>query len=267
MIKLPYSVISFLSFNSWMLLIYISMQSCVSSSILQTAKPLGKRNSEFIFTPSIVYRTDLEDSDPFIIPAGLGPILGAMFNYGLTRKIDFGFQFTIIPGSYLSPRFKYNFYKSKNERLFMSTGLNFSFGEVNNRFYEKSISIPFYLSLGNHEKAHFYLAYRVGTAMQSTDFWKRYSSTEQYQQMKREINLLSYSGGFGVKFGKPTPRFYIEATYFDYQLYNIDTRREVFNGGLETIRYKQQIYNVQLNFGFVLKSRAQRRKEKWVKVD
>lgn len=169
------------------------LTSCFTSSILQTAKPLDKGTCEF--SGGILGFSRGETL----------PGLNTMLRVGIGRRSDIGLGYSLGIG-HLRLDYKYNFYRSANEKNFLSTGLGFEYFFTEADYKPiPAISLPLYFSMNHTGKIIPYFAQRFtfGLADMNVAFGNHGEGH----------HTLFYTGGAGIRYGKNRLKGYVEVSY------------------------------------------------------
>lgn len=103
-----------------------NLVSCMSSAIMQTAKPLDKKEVQVSAGVGVV-GANYTDEDSFV--GAPVTILSHVYGkIGLGSQMDLGLRTSLAVFTHVDLDWKYNFYHSANNRFYASTGLMFSTG-------------------------------------------------------------------------------------------------------------------------------------------
>lgn len=226
--------------------LYISLllvlTSCISSSVLQTAKPNEKGQVTGVIGLS-AYKMEHENVFPGI---------NGMVRFGVGENSDLGLA--ISPGLLGTIRldYKYKIWSSSNQNSFLSSGIQADF--VLNDSYggdlDVGATLPLYFSFGHNKNVTPYLAQRYTMYFRDIDVFKYYN--KENEQFLSKHHLMTYNGGLGILFGKGRVKWFVESSYaleFNRNLVVWQPSGEDF---YQTDRNIDQDFNVELSFGIVL---------------
>ena len=190
----------------WAYIIPISilLQSCYSSSVMQTAKPLEKGESDFSI-----------GADGYASSGDMFPGLELMYRRGINGKSDFGARYTFGLWGHGRIDYKYNFFRSANERLFLSSGIGFdayvpdSFGGQN-WFVGPYVPLYFSFNHGNPVVPYFSQGFSFGLNDLRGLAPNQVPITSNYQGFE---HTMFYNGGFGIRFGQRRVKYFVELSY------------------------------------------------------
>lgn len=204
------------------------VSSCYTTSALQTAKPLDKGTKEFTLGAVGYARYNT------ILPG-----LNCMMRFGTGGHSDWGIGYaTGIPG-HLRVDYKYNFYRSADERNFLSTGLGMDVMHVDEDEIIPAVNVPLYFSMNHGKKLIPYFNQRFTLGLSELDVLTGQGMGDHY---------LFYSGGAGLRYSAFRVKYFVE---FSYSVDRFRNRHESLNAQGETILFdnSSQHPGVELNVG------------------
>ena len=189
---------------SLLTLVVFSFGSCVSPSILQTAKPVEKGFVETSISLSGFANTEI-----------ISGAFEANVRTGINDVSDFGFSFGLPIGHYKLD-YKHLLYKNSLENFYLSSGIGVeAFMPSESDSYVPGITIPLFLSFNDNGKVTPYLVQRFTFSpigLKAHKYLMQEAPVEQEVLLK---NHIINSGGIGLRFTNNNDRrWFIEFSYF-----------------------------------------------------
>lgn len=230
--------------NSFLTLTLLSLGSCISSSILQTAKPLQKGEVETAISLSGFANSEIVG----------GVMSESQVRVGLNDVSDIGFSFALPTIGHYKIDYKRLLYKNTNETFYLSSGVGIeAFLPSESDPFIPGITIPLYISFNDKGKITPYLAQRFTFSPIGLKT-HRYLSLENPVEKNVFIkNHMITSGGIGLRFTnyEKNRRWFIEFSYYLHSEYfyrsdfnsNTQSWKKTTRSGIGTI-------GAQVNLGF-----------------
>ena len=209
------------------------LTGCFTSSFLQTAKPLDKGAVEV--TGGLTGYATEDDRLPG---------LNSMVRVGVGANSDIGIGYATGIFGHARLDYKYNFYRSADDRRFLSTGLGLDFfSDDEDATGVPALNIPLYFSINHQGNVIPYFGQRFTLGLSHMDvlFGKGSGSHDIY-----------YTGVAGIRFGKLRLKGYVEFSYsvgmerYRHSFYNYQTE------SLQSFDNRYETTGVELNVGLTI---------------
>ncbi|MES2557299.1 MAG: hypothetical protein V4604_14185 [Bacteroidota bacterium] len=170
------------------------VSGCFTSSFLQTAKPLDKGNAEV----SVGATGYLINDDPL-------PGVNAMVRVGVGARSEVGLGYATGIFGHTRLDYKYNFYRSANEKRFLSSGLglDYFFNDDDGNGIP-GVNVPLYFSINHGGSVVPYFGQRFTLGLNDLDV---------LSGKGRGSHVMYYSGAAGIRFGKRHLKGFLELGY------------------------------------------------------
>ncbi len=217
------------------------LESCHSSAILQTAKPVSKGSTEVSVAASGYSVSD-------IIPG-----VNAMVRTGINERSDIGFAYSGTLYFQIRSDYKHVLWSHPQQSAFFSSGVGLDVLLLNDWGSDINSNIgliaPLYFSFNHDGRVTPYFAQSFTMGLFGLRTLADYRSSGPFHSSYRE-HVMFYSGGAGIRFGqRKRIRWMVELSY------KVWGTHRLYVGDEDIFRHYDRDGQVELSVGAIIKSK------------
>lgn len=177
---------------------------CISPRIMETAKPLEKREVSAAVGVSGYANDEI--------------VFGGMelnVRYGIGHNSDVGLSTNLPVPGHLRLDYKKQLLTTRSNSLYLSSGLSVE-GFIPDEYSSmiSAFSIPLFFSFNHNNKVVPYLAQRYTMSFSGWNSYRYHEDKLPLHEKANFKNTILYSGGLGFAFGEKHNMWFIEFTFF-----------------------------------------------------